>query len=185
MHIGDKRRMFRTVWLWFLTHFYRQRRKLICVCVCGAVFGEGVGVMVFDLLWRLEQQDSAESRLAQQARREWHFLSLSRPAESLDSRDLVLSRVPVHHHQSQPPTAGRVGWWGGLSYLCHPMSLPPMCLCPPSSSSSCSVFGPSPERLKSRSPSLCSPDCFCSCEQTNRVWPLTKENAQAHLILLP
>lgn len=29
------------------------------------------------------------------------------------------------------------------------------------------------------------PDCFCSCEQTNRVWPLTKENAGAHLILLP
>lgn len=95
----------------------------LCVCMCVAMFGEGVGVMVFDLLWRLEQQDSAESRLAQQARREWHFLSLSRPAESPDSRDLVLSRVHVHHHQNQPPTVG--GGVGGYSVICvTPLSLP-------------------------------------------------------------
>lgn len=150
------------------------------LCVCGHDWG-GVGVMVFDLLWRLEQQDSAESRLAQQARREWHFLFLSRPAESLDNRDLVLSYVPVHHHQNQPPTAGGEG---GLGYLCHPN-------CPrdPSSFILLLLLPPALSLALLQRDQKASlswlPDCFCSCEQTNRVWPLTKENAEAHLILLP
>ncbi|CAB1436218.1 unnamed protein product [Pleuronectes platessa] len=67
---------------------------------CVALFWGGGWV-----LWCLiccedsEQQDPAESRLAQQACRERHFLSLSHPAVSLHSGDLVLSRVP----RSSPP----------------------------------------------------------------------------------
>lgn len=120
----------------------------------------------------------------------------SRPAESdTSSLCLVLRRAltagtwcwaasPFIITRANHPQ--RAGLGGGLSYLCHPTVPPPyvplspllflllLCLWPISR-----------ETKKPVSLSLCSPDCFCSCEQTNRVWPLTKENAQAHLILLP
>lgn len=114
------------------------------------VLFQGVaGVMVFVLLWRHEQRDSAESRLAQQACREWHFLSVSRPAESSDSRDLVLGCVPpfIITRTKQPPAAGKagregfggVGGWVGTRLSVSPRFLSPcsslllLCLWPVSS----------------------------------------------------
>lgn len=102
--------------------------------------------------------------------------------EPCDSKDLELRRIFVHHHRSQAPSAGsetweRVGGGGGnrltVSHHCTHPSSPhhPFCLWPFSREATLSLSQP--------------PDGFCSCEQTNGVGPLTRENASARLISLP
>lgn len=97
----------------------------------------------------------------------------------------MLSRVPVHHHQNQPPTVGSGRVCGGVQLSVSP---PPPSPTPPPSppAPSLALLQRETKTPVSLSLSLSQlPDCFYSCEQTNRVWAHTKENAGAHLILLP
>lgn len=138
-------------------------------------FGEGwggVGVMVPGLLWSLHQQDSAaESRLAQWACGEWHFLSVLSGGEPRQWGPDTETSPPLISTTTNNPQWGREGRLGDLVIY-----VTPTCTSSPS-------FIPSPslallQRWKAPHPaSLPALIGFVAVSRQTDFWALTKEKS--------